>query len=428
MATPQESAYLPPWQRKFSANNLPIELAVLEQKRSTPKKRSEVPPVQDDNGNTVFGCDDKPLLDFRFQGQQVLPIRIPPKEETWRLIAWQSWAPNVTLWDIAVRKYGGQQTTSELNKETRRLSEAMARWRKARGGLDLQKRPFGAIPKIELTVIDRIKNPPYDWTLNTAYNTVWLVDEEANTVTQPDDLGRLTANVHKLSELGPQQPVSTNATDIRRVLEQRQQEAQTKNTTWDKLEYGDQERHKKRKITLHGRKAQGQSAFRKSSQDDSIPSVQPNRSTERAPSIKPSDTEVHATEADCLFPQDMPFDFDNFSFAEYALRENMGGEDIEDFACADLGCTMPGGLIEASGQDAPLTDLPEANDGAAYNFEEAVGMGDLDASSVGGQPLERSYPSIGGSSNDEFNLPGDLLDIDLSSFVDGPLDQPIDPH
>ncbi|KAI9661792.1 MAG: hypothetical protein M1821_009031 [Bathelium mastoideum] len=264
--------YLPAWQRTFSEQKLPIELAILEPRRVQGIARQSIPLVNDENGLPVLGCDGNPLLNFRINDYQVLPNKIPPQEKSWRLLAWLSWAPEITIKDIVVRMHQEHKDPQQIEKEARRLNAALGRFRKERGGLPPVR--TSAIAKIEMHVIDRLIKPPFNWELNAAYNTIWIVNEEAGTVTQPGPAESGTANTHKLADLGPPQPISTRLDAIYKQLHLKIAEAELFNTTWDKLEHGDPKRHQSRKETLAARKAQGLPVFNTDKQR-ALPGAQP---------------------------------------------------------------------------------------------------------------------------------------------------------
>ncbi|KAL9090182.1 MAG: hypothetical protein Q9165_005462 [Trypethelium subeluteriae] len=394
-------AWLPVWQRQFSEDNLPIELSVLEPTRLVAQRRTDTPPVKDDRGNVVVGCDGLPLLDFRYEGEPVLPDRIPDRVEPWRLVAWQLWAPDLNMMDFAVRMHAEKKNHLEIERETRRLNSAMGRWRKERGGLSMQRRPSGAVAKNELSVINRIQSKPYDWSLNTAYNTVWLVDQASNTVTQPGLDGRPTSNVHRLSDLGPPQKISSRIISIRNELRARQKEAESKETTWDKLEYGSQIRHQTRKQNLEDRKALGMSAFKKSLKNNSLPSVKPKRV--RSGYLNPNrfkefDTEIAATDIDNLIREEIPSGFRRMEFEGYILLGKPTREQVDDFVRSAIATALPGSLIvdvrsacstSASAPENDSTSEVDSDDGRESpklptgfrslkrTFEEFVRSGDI---------------------------------------------------
>ncbi|KAF2238654.1 hypothetical protein EV356DRAFT_563852 [Viridothelium virens] len=393
-------AWLPVWQRQFSEDNLPIELSVLEPTRVVIQRRIDALPVKDEMGNVVVGCDGQPLLDFRYEGQPVLPDRIPDRVEAWRLVAWQLWAPDLNMMDFAVRMHAEKKNHLEIERETRRLNSAMGRWRKERGGLSMQRRPSGAVAKNELSVINRIKSEPYDWALNTAYNTVWLVDQEANTVTQPELDGRPTSNVHKLSDLGPPQKVSDRIISIRNELATREKDAEDKKTTWDKLEYGNQMRHQTRKQNLEDRKALGMSAFKKSLKDDTLPSIKPKRARYEVLNpnrFKEFDTELAATDIDELIGEEMPSGFGRREFEGFILLGRPTREQVDDFVRSALASNLPGSLIlDVQTTSGTCTSAPENESVSDLDSE---GLPESPKLSSGFRSLKRPFEAFVQSSD-----------------------------
>ena len=379
--TNKDLDYLPAWQRQFSEDNLPVELGILEPRRGASKKRTDQPEVKDDKGNVVCGCDGRPLRQFLYEGRPVLPNRIPENEETWRLMAWQMWAPDIAMTDYAVRMHTEQKNHLEIERETRRLNSAMGRYRKERGGLSMQRRPSGSIAKNELFVINRLSKKPFDWTLNTAYNTIWIVNEAAGTVTQPDQAGKATSNVHKLSDFGPRQPISPRVADIRQELSGRQQDAIKMKTSWDKLQFGDQQRHRTRQSNLARRKALGMPTFKKSLKDDTLPSVRPKRKTNEPTGDSAFNTALPPKVVDGVFEEDVPTGFGRMDFEGPIILGNPNVEEVNDFVRAAFDLRMPFDLTLQFNTDTSTTDLPELDEDALSDMETGEGLGQAGPSS-----------------------------------------------